>query len=176
MSAEAWLKGIYQRLGNLDITVEAGATSIADGDDATQGALADAAVTSNAAGSLSAKLRGLVAILSNVWDQTTSRLNVTSRSEQYTTVASGELAGAISATQMPSVACKLVRFKAHADNVGKVYLGAAGVTVANGITDTTTGLQLAAGDDTGWLPVDNLDRFWRICDNASDDLTYLVLA
>ena len=94
----------------------------------------------------------------------------------YTTVAVGELAGNVSATQMPNVACKLVKFKAEYDNAGRVYLGGSGVTKADGSTDTTTGLQLSAGEETGWIPVGNLNLFYRICDNAGDDLTYLALA
>lgn len=98
------------------------------------------------------------------------------RAEQYTAPATGELAGATSATQMPTVACKLVKFKAAYDNAGRVYIGGSGVTVANGSTDTTTGYQLSASEETGWIPVDNLNRLYRICDNAGDDLTYLALA
>ena len=89
--------------------------------------------------------------------------------------ASGELAGATSATQLPDVPCKLAMLKASTDNAGHVYVGGAGVTVANGSTDVTTGLQLAAGEVTPWLPIDNLNRLWRICDNVGDDLTYLVI-
>lgn len=40
------------------------------------GATSDAAVTTNATGSLSAKLRGLVAILADVWDSTNHRVRV----------------------------------------------------------------------------------------------------
>lgn len=94
----------------------------------------------------------------------------------YTTVKSGELAGAAEVTQLPDVPCLLVRFKAQADNAGRVYLGGAGVTVVDGTTDATTGFELDAGEETGWIPVDNLNRFYRICDNAGDDLTYLALA
>jgi hypothetical protein len=86
----------------------------------------------------------------------------------------GELAGSATAVQMPDVACSMVRFKAVHDNAGNVYIGAEGVTVANGSTDTTTGFLLDAGDDTGFIPCDNLSRFYRICDNAGDDLTYLA--
>lgn len=95
--------------------------------------------------------------------------------KSYTTVANGELAGSTNAAQMQDIACKLVKFKASYDNVGRVYIGASGVTVANGSTDTSTGLQLSAGDETGWIPVDNLNRLYRICDNAGDDLTYLLV-
>lgn len=93
----------------------------------------------------------------------------------YSTVASGELAGNTNATQMPTVSCKLVKFKASYDNAGRVYIGGSGVTVADGSTDTTTGFQLSAGEETGWLPVANLNVFYRKCDNAGDDLTYLAL-
>lgn len=95
--------------------------------------------------------------------------------KSYTTVKSGELAGSATALVMPTVACKLVKFKAVNSNAGNVYIGASGVTVVDGTTDTTSGFELDAGEETGWLPVDNLNRFYRICDNAGDDLTYLAL-
>lgn len=96
-------------------------------------------------------------------------------SAPLTTVLSGELAGSTSAVQMPDVPCKLARFKARAENAGRVYLGAAGVTTPDGTTDATTGFELSAGEETGWLPVANLNQFYRIADNAGDDLTYLAL-
>lgn len=92
------------------------------------------------------------------------------------TVACGELAGSASAVQMPNVPCSTIKFKAAVDNAGNVYIGGAGVTAANGSTDITTGLQLDAGEETGWLPVSNANLFYRICDNAGDDLTYIALA
>lgn len=92
------------------------------------------------------------------------------------TVASGELAGSVTAIQMPNVACRLVKFKAHYDNAGRVYIGGSGVTTADGTTDITTGLQLSAGEETGWIPISNLNLLYRICDNAGDDLTYIALS
>jgi len=96
--------------------------------------------------------------------------------ETFTAPTSGELAGSVVALQMPSIPCSLVIFKAAHDNAGKGYIGAAGVTKADGTTDVTTGFVLAAGEDTGWIPVDNLSRLFRICDAATDDLVYLALA
>jgi hypothetical protein len=93
----------------------------------------------------------------------------------YSTIASGELQGSASALQMPSIACKLVRFKARSDNAGSVYIGVSGVTAPNGTTDATTGFELVAGDDTGWLPATNLNLFYRISTNAGDDLTYMLM-
>lgn len=91
------------------------------------------------------------------------------------TLKTGELAGSATAAQMPDVKCQMVRFKAESSNVGGVYIGGAGVTVADGTTDVTTGFALEPGDDTGWIPVDNLNKFYLICDNAGDDLTYMAL-
>ncbi len=90
-------------------------------------------------------------------------------------IATGELAGSAVAARMPDVACRLARFKARSDNAGKVYVGIAGVTAPDGATDTTTGFELGAGEDTGWLPCENLNRFYRVCDNAGDDLTYMAV-
>jgi len=85
----------------------------------------------------------------------------------------GELAGVASATQMPDIDCKGVIFKAQWANTGYVYLGKSTVTVRNGATDTTTGLQLAAGEMTPYLPCLNLSDFYRICDGTGDCLTYI---
>lgn len=106
----------------------------------------------------------------------TGRAAVTSLIERCAVTAVGELQGVTSATVCPTVTASFVRFKAQFDNVGSVYLGLTGVTRADGVTDTTTGLQLFAGDDTGWIPATNLNTFYRIADNAGDDLTFMVLA
>jgi hypothetical protein len=53
-----------------------GAVSIADGDDVVEGSLSDAAIVTDAPGTVSGKLRGIVAILANVWDSVNSRLRV----------------------------------------------------------------------------------------------------
>ena len=94
----------------------------------------------------------------------------------YLSVATGELAGSASAVQMPNVACRLVNFKAVLSNAGNVYIGATGVTKVDGTTDTTTGWQLGPGDETGFIPCANVNLFYRISDNAGDDLTYIVLS
>jgi hypothetical protein len=91
------------------------------------------------------------------------------------TVETGEVAGSATAAVFPTVECEMVNIKAHADNAGNVYIGKAGVTVADGTTDTTTGFQLDAGQETGWLPITNLNKLYRICDNAGDDVTYIAI-
>jgi len=95
--------------------------------------------------------------------------------EAHNKVQTGELQGSATALQMPNIPCRLVCFKAQADNAGDVYIGAAGVTVPDGTTDITSGLLLAPGDVSPWIPITNLNLFYRICDNAGDDLTYIAL-
>lgn len=92
----------------------------------------------------------------------------------FKSFVTGELAGSATAVQMPDIDCKAVVFKALAGNAGNVYIGGSGVTVADGTTDTTTGFELDAGQETPLLPAFNLNQFYRICDNAGDDLTYIA--
>jgi hypothetical protein len=94
---------------------------------------------------------------------------------RYNVVKSGELQGSATVLQMPDISCRAVAFSAVSDNAGSVYIGGAGVTAPDGTTDTTSGLELQAGDMTQFIPVPNLNVFYRICANAGDDLTYMVL-
>lgn len=94
------------------------------------------------------------------------------RNEQYSTIATGEVAGGTAAAQLPDVACKLARIRAVISNGGNVYLGGSAVTRPDGTTDTTTGWELAPGDETGWVPMNNLNSLYRICDNTTDDIVY----
>ena len=85
----------------------------------------------------------------------------------------GERAGSATAVQLPSVRGSYVRIAAVASNAGNVYLGLIGVTKPDGTTDTTTGIELTPGD---WIEfkVTNLNEVYMICDNAGDDITYIV--
>ena len=89
--------------------------------------------------------------------------------------STGELEGVTSATQNPDVKCKLVKFIASLTNVGLVYIGGPGVTKGDGNTDTTSGFPLDAGYETPWIPVDNVDQIYRICDNTGDECFYMVV-
>jgi len=90
-------------------------------------------------------------------------------------VISGERAGSVTAVQLPDIECVKVNIKAVLGNAGNVYIGGAGVTKVDGTTDTTTGIELDANQETGWITVDNLNRLYMICDNAGDDITYIAL-
>lgn len=92
----------------------------------------------------------------------------------FKSFVTGSLAGSVTAEQGPDIQCSMVNFKALASNAGKVYLGISGVTVAGATTTTTAGWELQPGDETGFLPISNLDDVYRICDNAGDDLVYIA--
>ena len=102
-------------------------------------------------------------------------VDATAHPTPYSTVATGEVAGSVTEAVFPTLACKFARIKALTSNAGNVYLGIDNVTKPDGTTDTTTGFELCPGEDTGWLPIDNLNRLYRICDNAGDDVTYMVV-
>lgn len=92
---------------------------------------------------------------------------------QYTT---GEFAPGVSAAQFPTISAKMVRIKARAANTGKVAIGDdTNVTLPNGVTDTTSGFELSAGEDTGWMPVANLNELWGIGTGATDSVTYICI-
>lgn len=94
----------------------------------------------------------------------------------YYTVTTGEFAPGVAAAVFPTVSARLVRLKARAGNTGKVCIGDdASVTLADGTTDTTSGLELSAGEDTGWLPIQNLNKLYGIGTGATDSVTYMVL-
>lgn len=94
----------------------------------------------------------------------------------YSVKATGEIAGNTSATVCPTVACRLVKFKALYSNAGFVCLGfTSGVTMPDGTTDATTGFELGPGDETPFLPCANMNEFYRISTNSGDDLTYIAL-
>ena len=89
-------------------------------------------------------------------------------------VATGEKSGSTSAAQLPDVTAKCVNIKAVANNSGNVYVGFSGVTVVDGTTDVTSGWELDAKEETGWIPVGNLDELYILCDNAGDDIVYMI--
>jgi len=146
---------------------------------------AEESSTATAAGIYIIPLSGCTQFMADITAFTSGTVTVTARafdfsfrsntSFTYNTVTSGERQGSATAVQLPDVAGKFVYISALADNAGNVYLGASTVTVPDGTTDTTSGLVLEAGDTIGPLPLSNLNKLYMICDNAGDDITYLVL-
>src|SRR3990167_6607330 len=64
-------------------------------------------------------------------------------------LASGERQGSATAVQLPNIKGSMVYIKAVGSNAGNVYVGRSGVTVVNGTTDTTSGIELDAGEMLG---------------------------
>lgn len=97
-------------------------------------------------------------------------------SRRIKTIATGEVAGSATAVVLPTISCDMIIIRAQSTNAGNVYLGtSSSATVAAGNTDATTGLELDAGQDTGWLPLSNLNQLFIICNNAGDDITYMAV-
>lgn len=90
-------------------------------------------------------------------------------------VKSGVVQGGTTAAQMPDVPCSKVNIKALTGNSTNVYIGGAGVTVPGTETNATGGFTLDAGQDTGWIEIDNLNKLWMITDANGDDVSYLAL-
>ncbi len=61
---------------SVDIASGQAAVTVADGADVTQGARADAAITTDASGSQAGKLRGIVKMLASAWDSVNNRFRV----------------------------------------------------------------------------------------------------
>ena len=77
-----------------------------------------------------------------------------------------------------SVKCKLVKLIADGANGGRVYFGGSDVTAADSADDardTTEGLCLVAGADSGWMPYNNLNEIYVIGSGTGQRVTYLYL-
>ena len=95
--------------------------------------------------------------------------------QSFNTIVSGEVQGGTTAAQMPDVPCALIKIKALSNNSGNVYLGAdSSVSIAGTVTSNTMGYELDAGQETDWLPIDNLNKLWMITDANADDICYIA--
>ena len=97
--------------------------------------------------------------------------------ERNYNIITGEIAGnAIVGRQLPDISCCYVKFKAARANAGNVYLGVTdAIRAVQGITSTVTGFELDAGEETDWLPIENLKELYIVSTNAADDLVYMAL-
>lgn len=91
----------------------------------------------------------------------------------YDALSCGEVIAGTAAAQLPTVACSLARLKMRHTNAGTVYLGGgSAVSIPNGTADATTGVPWLAGEDTGWLPISNLNKLWSIASADAQSITY----
>ena len=94
--------------------------------------------------------------------------------QNFKIIATGEVQGGTTAAQLPDIPCAGVMIKAQSDNATNVYIGTENVTVNRGHTNETTGWELDAGDETRFLPIDNLNKLWMITDANADDIIYIA--
>ncbi len=75
-----------------------------------------------------------------------------------------------SVARLSTLPFTMVRLKALSTNAASIFIGlqGSGVTVANGF-------ELEPGDDTGWIPVDNLNLFEAISASAAQSLRYMAV-
>lgn len=94
-------------------------------------------------------------------------------------VLTGEIRGiGWKAVQLPDIACVMVNIKAKASNADNVYLGNVNVTRANlagDATNETTGFELDAGQETGWIPLSNLKNLYLQALVDDDNVIYMAL-
>lgn len=90
------------------------------------------------------------------------------RSYSFPRFAGGYIAVGASRLRGPHIPCEMVFLQADPDNTGQVWIGGSDVSGLNG-------MQLDAGDVTGWIPIQNLDLVYTIGSNASQVLHYLIV-
>lgn len=88
-------------------------------------------------------------------------------------IATGEVGGATSATQMPDVGCIYAVLKAGSTNTGTVWVGVSTVTAGDGTTDLTSGFPLTSGQSEPFY-VNNLNLLYFICSGTGDEISYIV--
>ena len=98
----------------------------------------------------------------------------------HTFPISGEVAGSATAAQLPAALqrkCKRVIIQPRSDNGAElVFVGfTSGVTVADGTSDATTGIELSATDDPLVLDIQDSSQIWYICSAATADFTICIL-
>ena len=71
--------------------------------------------------------------------------------------------GTVSASQLPTGTAWMIRFKADPDNSDDFFIG----------NENSQPYKLAPGDDTGWNPASNLNRFWYSATSGGAD--YLLV-
>lgn len=147
------------------------AASQVDGHSTTIGATTDAAVTSNTTGSLSAKLRGLVAILADVWDSTNHQLKIAVTSQIISqTSAVTRVAASTTTVALFTTNTAAIRRTIYNDSTSICY-----VKLGTGATTTSFSNLLEPRDANGvggyWLLPDNwvgpVEAVWAAANGAA---------
>ena len=99
----------------------------------------------------------------------------------FDSIKTGEVVGSTTRKRLPTVDSALIKIKAYASNSGKVYIGGADVGLKNNSDDADNnesikgGFELSAGEETGWMPMSNLNFLYQICSTQGDGFCYMIL-
>ena len=138
-----------------------GSVTVADGADVAEGATTDAAVVTDANGTISGKLRGLIVILLRAFALATPiRIDPVGSTAQPVTgtfypaasasVASAQIALGAVAAALSTVSCSEVLISADIDNTVDALVGSA----------SAQAYRLPPGANTGWVKVSNWNVFY----------------
>ncbi len=70
--------------------------------------------------------------------------------------------------QGPNNPCEMVNITASPSNTGVVYVGGSNVS-------SVTGIPLAAGDSTGWIPIKNVNLLYIAKSVPADVANYMIV-
>jgi hypothetical protein len=90
------------------------------------------------------------------------------RSYSFENLWTDRIANTVVVTQCPALRAEQIRFKNHPDSSGNAWVGSDNLT-------TDTGFPLAPGDDTGWIPINNLNKCWHVEEDATTYLQYMLV-
>jgi hypothetical protein len=94
----------------------------------------------------------------------------------YDNLTSGEHIAGTAIAALGTVDASLVKFKSRHTNTGTIYIGGVGVTIPNGTADAMSGWPLTAGEESPWIPISNLSKFYSIASVAAQSVIYWVLS
>ena len=84
----------------------------------------------------------------------------------------GVFAVGTAVVKLPNIKATMIRIKALSTNADSIYIA----DKSNSATLTTAnGYELEPGDDTGWMPIANLDRIELISGTAAQSIRYICI-
>ncbi len=84
----------------------------------------------------------------------------------------GVLAVGTSIVKLPNIQATMIRIKALSTNADSIYIADKGNSA---VLSAANGYELEPGDDTGWMPLANLDRVELISGTAAQSIRYICL-
>ena len=84
----------------------------------------------------------------------------------------GVIAVGTSVVKSPNIKTIMVRIKALSTNADSIYIGDKDNSA---VLSAANGYELEPGDDTGWMPLVNLDRIELISGTAAQSIRYICL-